>query len=53
MHKLKLQKIILAGLCAAIIFIGISLFRIYLPAVVGRPFIHFVNYFEVIAVLIL
>lgn len=53
MHKVKLQKIILAGLCAAIIFIGISLFRINLPAVVGRPFIHFGNTFAVIAVMIL
>lgn len=53
MHKVKLQKIIFAGLCAAIIFIGISLFRINLPAVVGRPFIHFGNTFAVIAVMIL
>ncbi|MBA1393350.1 hypothetical protein EQ500_05650, partial [Lactobacillus sp. XV13L] len=53
MNKKKLQKIVFAGLCAAIIFIGVSLFRINLPAVVGRPFIHFGNTFAVIAVLIL
>lgn len=53
MNKIKLRKIIFAGLCAAIIFIGISLFRINLPAIVGRPFIHFGNTFAVISVMIL
>ncbi|NVY96368.1 ECF transporter S component [Lactobacillus sp. DCY120] len=43
----------MAGLCAAIIFIGISLFRINLPAVVGKPFIHFGNTFAVVGTLIL
>ncbi|UQS81937.1 ECF transporter S component [Bombilactobacillus folatiphilus] len=53
MKNKALQKTIFTGLCAAIIFVGISLFRIYLPAPTGRPFIHFGNTFAVISVLIL
>lgn len=53
MNKQTLQRTVFAGLCAAIIFIGISLFRINLPAVVGRPFIHFGNTFAVVTVLVL
>ncbi|UQS83152.1 ECF transporter S component [Bombilactobacillus thymidiniphilus] len=49
----QLRKIILTGLCAAIIFVGVSLFRIPIPALVGRPFIHFGNTFAVLTVLIL
>ncbi|EGF46945.1 membrane protein, partial [Lacticaseibacillus rhamnosus MTCC 5462] len=37
-HSLK--NIIFTGLFAAIIYIGISLLRIPIPAMVGRPFIH-------------
>lgn len=53
MTSKTLRKTIFTGLCAAIIFIGISLFRIYLPAPTGRPFIHFGNTFAVISVMLL
>ena len=49
----RLRKLIFAALFAAIIFVGISVLRIPLPAVVGRPFIHFGNILTVIAVLLL
>ncbi|MFD1319113.1 ECF transporter S component [Loigolactobacillus zhaoyuanensis] len=48
-----LRAIILTGLFAAIIFIGISLLRIPIPALVGRPFIHFGNALTVLAILFL
>ena len=44
-----LKNIIFTGLFAAIIFIGISLLRIPIPAMVGRPFIHFGNPLMVLA----
>ena len=47
----QLKKLVLAGLFAAIIFIGISVLRIPLPAIVGRPFIHFGNILTVLAVM--
>ena len=46
-----LKNIIFTGLFAAIIFIGISLLRIPIPAMVGRPFIHFGNPLMVLAIL--
>ena len=49
----QLKKLVLAGLFAAIIFIGISVLRIPLPAIVGRPFIHFGNILTVLAVMLL
>ncbi|CAJ1229005.1 ECF transporter S component [Lactiplantibacillus xiangfangensis] len=49
----QLKKLVFAGLFAAIIFIGISVIRIPLPAVVGRPFIHFGNILTVVAVMFL
>lgn len=48
-----LKNIIFTGLFAAIIFIGISLLRIPIPAMVGRPFIHFGNPLMVLAILFL
>lgn len=54
MHRTNhLRKVIFTGLFAAIIFIGISLLRIPLPAIVGRPFIHFGNPLMVLAILFL
>ena len=50
-HSLK--NIIFTGLFAAIIYIGISLLRIPIPAMVGRPFIHFGNPRMVLAILFL
>lgn len=49
--NVQLRKLVFAGLFAAIIFIGISILRIPLPAIVGRPFIHFGNILTVIAVM--
>lgn len=49
----QLTLIIFTALMAAIIYIGISLLRIPLPAVVGRPFIHFGNVLMVLAILFL
>jgi len=49
----QLRKLVFAGLFAAIIFIGISVLRIPLPAIVGRPFIHFGNTLTILAVMYL
>ncbi len=49
----QLRKLVFAGLFAAIIFVGISVLRIPLPAVVGRPFIHFGNTLTILAVMYL
>ncbi|MFB9770261.1 ECF transporter S component [Lactiplantibacillus modestisalitolerans] len=53
MKSVQLKKVVFAGLFAAIILIGISVIRIPLPAIVGRPFIHFGNILTVIAVMLL
>ncbi|WP_125706592.1 ECF transporter S component [Lacticaseibacillus daqingensis] len=50
-HAHRLRRLIMTGLMAAIIFIGISLLRIPLPALVGRPFIHFGNPLMILAIL--
>ncbi len=42
-QRSKLRKIVFTALFAAIIYIGISALRIPIPAMVGRPFIHFGN----------
>ncbi|WP_179396061.1 ECF transporter S component [Lacticaseibacillus absianus] len=49
----RLRQLIFTGLFAAIIFIGISLLRIPLPALVGRPFIHFGNPLMILAIVFL
>lgn len=49
----QLLNAILTALFAAIIYIGISVLRIPLPAIVGRPFIHFGNPLMVIVILFL
>ncbi|MFD1483785.1 ECF transporter S component [Lacticaseibacillus baoqingensis] len=49
----NLRKLVFTGLFAAIIFIGISMLRIPLPALVGKPFIHFGNTLMVLAILFL
>ncbi|KRN28581.1 hypothetical protein IV38_GL000780 [Lactobacillus selangorensis] len=51
--KNNLRKVIFTGLWAAIIYIGIWLLRIPVPAPVGNPFIHFGNALTVLAVLFL
>lgn len=48
----SLQSLIFTGLFAAIIYIGIWVLRIPVPAMVGRPFIHFGNTLTAVAILI-
>ena len=48
-----LRAVILTGLFAALIYIGIWTLRIPIPAMVGRPFIHFGNTLTVTAILFL
>ncbi len=49
----SLQALVLTGLFAAIIYIGIWILRIPVPAMVGRPFIHFGNTLTAVAILYL
>ncbi len=49
----SLKMIVLTGLFAAIIYLGIFILRIPIPALVGRPFIHFGNTLAALAVLFL
>ena len=51
--KNSLQALIFTGLFAAIIYIGIWVLRIPVPAMVGRPFIHFGNTLTAVAILYL
>ena len=52
-NKNSLQALVLTGLFAAIIYIGIWVLRIPVPAMVGRPFIHFGNTLTAVAILYL
>ncbi|WP_353947521.1 ECF transporter S component [Sporolactobacillus sp. Y61] len=47
------SDIVLVALFAAITYLGISLFRIPLPAAIGAPFIHFGNSLVVLSALLL
>lgn len=49
----SLQAVVFTGLFAAIIYIGIWVLRIPVPAMVGRPFIHFGNTLTAVAILYL
>lgn len=49
----SLRAVVMTGLFAAMIYIGIWVLRIPLPAVVGRPFIHFGNTLTAVAILYL
>lgn len=49
----SLQALVLTGLFAAMIYIGIWALRIPVPAMVGRPFIHFGNTLTAVAILFL
>ena len=53
MHNNQLRKIIVTALFAAIIFIGISVFQIPIPAMIGRPFVHFGNALTALAIMFL
>lgn len=48
-----LRAIILTGLFAALIYLGVWMLRIPIPAMVGHPFIHFGNTLTVTAILFL
>lgn len=52
-QKDSLAAIVLTGLFAAIIYLGIWVLRIPLPALVGKPFIHFGNTLTAVAILTL
>ena len=47
----SLVSIIMTGLFAAIIYLGVWVLRIPVPALVGRPFIHFGNTLTAVAIL--
>lgn len=49
----SLVSIIITGLFAAIIYLGVWVLRIPVPALVGRPFIHFGNTLTAVAILYL
>ena len=49
----SLVSIIMTGLFAAIIYLGVWILRIPVPALVGRPFIHFGNTLTAVAILYL
>ncbi|SEM33002.1 Uncharacterized membrane protein [Ligilactobacillus sp. WC1T17] len=49
----SLRAVILTGLFAAIIYLGIWVLRIPVPALVGKPFIHFGNTLTAVAILFL
>lgn len=49
----SLVSIIMTGLFAAIIYLGVWVLRIPVPALVGRPFIHFGNTLTAVAILYL
>ena len=49
----SLRAVVMTGLFAAMIYIGIWVLRIPLPAVVGQPFIHFGNTLTAVAILYL
>lgn len=53
MHNNQLRKIVVTALFAAIIFIGISVFQIPIPALIGRPFVHFGNALTALAIMFL
>lgn len=47
------KSIVMTAFFAAIIFLGIQIFRIPMPAAVGTPFLHFGHIFVMLAILML
>lgn len=45
------KSIVMTAFFAAIVFLGIQMFRIPMPAAVGTPFLHFGHIFVVLAIL--
>lgn len=52
-EKNSLRSLVFTGIFAAIIYLGIWVLRIPIPAMVGRPFIHFGNTLTAVAILYL
>lgn len=49
----EIKSIVVTAFFAAVIFLGIQIFRVPLPAAVGTPFVHFGHIFVVLAILLL
>lgn len=49
----EIKSIVVTAFFAAVIFLGIQLFRVPMPAAVGTPFVHFGHIFVVLAILLL
>ncbi len=52
MKENQVKSIVSVGVFTAITFLGIQIFRIPLPAVIGTPFVHFGHIFVVMGVLL-
>lgn len=50
-HEIK--STVITAFFAAVIFLGIQIFRVPMPAAVGTPFVHFGHIFVVLAILLL
>ncbi len=48
----RIRRLVVTAFFAAVTFLGIQVFRIPLPAVVGTPFVHFGHIFVVMGVLL-
>lgn len=53
MNDRKIKLTVVTAIFAAITFLGIQLFRVPMPAVVGTPFVHFGHIFVVLGMLLL
>lgn len=51
-NTIQIKTIVSVAFFAAVTFLGIQIFRIPLPAVVGTPFVHFGHIFVVLGVLL-
>ena len=49
----RTRSVVITAFFAAIVFLGIQVFRIPMPAAVGTPFLHFGHIFVVLAILCL
>lgn len=53
MNDRRIKLTVVTAIFAAITFLGIQLFRVPMPAVVGTPFVHFGHIFVVLGMLLL
>ena len=49
-NKAQIKSLVMTAFFAAIVYLGIQMFRIPLPAAVGTPFLHFGHIFVMLAV---